>query len=277
MASVLAFVDRRPEPEARRSPGTRRTGWPSARLIPSVLEWYYDENLLLLAAAHWLVYLQLVKMFLPKTVEDDWFLFLLGLVQVLVGGVMSQSDKVGVALFCLGPAGALGPDPVRPPPRGPPDEGGRRWAPASAVVADRSEPYRGLIDLPFAFSTARVAATTLALGGLIFLAMPRRTSMGSSQSTGAVGKHLTGFDDEVKLGQLGEILENDSLVMSVELFDRDRTTPGRPRRRHRVPLARREHGPVREGPLDPTRSSRPTATPSAIAERVDERAGSSAS
>ena len=45
--------------------------------------------------------------------------------------------------------------------------------------------------------------------------------MGTSQSSGTVGKHLTGFDDEVQLGQLGEILENDSAVMSVELVDRD--------------------------------------------------------
>jgi protein-glutamine gamma-glutamyltransferase len=90
---------------------------------------------------------------------------------------------------------------------------------ASGAVADRSEPYRGLIDTPFAFSTARVAAMTLALGGLIFLATPRRNSMGSSNSTGATGKHLTGFDVEIRLGELGEILENDSPVMSVELVD----------------------------------------------------------
>ena len=35
-------------------------------------------------------------------------------------------------------------------------------------------------------------------------------------------KHLTGFDDEVKLGQLGEILENDSVVMTVEFSDENR-------------------------------------------------------
>ena len=32
---------------------------------------------------------------------------------------------------------------------------------------------------------------------------------------------LTGFDEEVQLGQLGEILENDSVVMTVELTDED--------------------------------------------------------
>ena len=35
-------------------------------------------------------------------------------------------------------------------------------------------------------------------------------------------KHLTGFDEEVELGQLGEILENDSVVMSVEFADEER-------------------------------------------------------
>ena len=54
---------------------------------------------LLLALGHWLVYLQLIKMFLPKTVEDDWFLFLLGLVQVLVG-VGHQPERPGRASCC---------------------------------------------------------------------------------------------------------------------------------------------------------------------------------
>ena len=34
-----------------------------------------------------------------------------------------------------------------------------------------------------------------------------------------MARHLTGFDEEVQLGQLGEILENDSVVMTVELAD----------------------------------------------------------
>ena len=123
-----------------------------------------------------------------------------------------------------------------------------RVAPLGAsggVAADRSEPYQGLLDWPFAFSTARVAATTLALGGLIFLATPRRTSMGSSQSTGLTGKHLTGFDDEIKLGELGEILENDSPVMSVELVDLDGVRLGPPTPTPKYRWARREHGLVR--------------------------------
>ena len=217
IASVLAFVtvDRNPKLALSREVAS----WLAiGTMIPSVLEWYHNDHLLLLSAAHWLVYLELVKMFLPKSVEDDWFLFLLGLVQVLVGGVLSQSDKVGIALFVWALLAlwvltlfALHREALR-----------MKDAPmgtSAAVRFDRSEPYRGLLDLPFAFSTAKVAATTLALGGLIFLATPRFSSMGDSKGGGVAGKHLTGFDDEVKLGELGEILENDSPVMSVELVD----------------------------------------------------------
>ncbi len=42
-----------------------------------------------------------------------------------------------------------------------------------------------------------------------------------SRGSDPVAGHLTGFDDEVQLGQLGEILENDSVVMSIELVDQD--------------------------------------------------------
>ncbi len=58
-----------------------------------------DDTQRIPALAHWLVYLQLIKYFLPKTAEDDWFLFLLGLMQVLIGSVVNQSDQVGAWLF----------------------------------------------------------------------------------------------------------------------------------------------------------------------------------
>ena len=62
-------------------------------------EYHLDETQLIRSLGHWLVYLQLIKYFLPKTAEDDWFLFLLGLMQVLIGAVVSQSDRIGLWLF----------------------------------------------------------------------------------------------------------------------------------------------------------------------------------
>jgi transglutaminase-like putative cysteine protease len=218
IASVIAFftVDR--YPALGLSQGL--SNWLALASIGLVfLEFSSDSQLLLLSLAHWLVYLQLIKLFLPKRVEDDWFLFLLGLMQVLVGAVRSQSDLVGqamsmwalLALWVLA-LFSLHRDALRYLPR--PHPGGE-------LVSTTEDPYPGLLNLPFLFAVLRVTATTLALGGVIFLAMPRRTSMARLQTGALPGRHLTGFDEEVKLGQLGEILENDSVVMSVELYDQD--------------------------------------------------------
>ena len=256
LAGFLAFwtVDRNP-----------RLGWSRnlasllalASGILSYIEYRYDETLLLLAAAHWLVYLQLIKTFLPKTVEDDWFLFLLGLVQVLVGGVISQSDNVGMMLIGWVISSvwvltlfALRREALRTErlPYGSSDPAG----------ADRTEPYFGLFDASFLLATIRVAAITLAMGGLIFLAMPRRLMNPNAGASDTVGKHLSGFDDEVQLGQLGEILENDSVVMSIELvnLDGNRIVPASqgPEQRWRgVTLERYDKGRWRRPKLQYTR------------------------
>ena len=68
-------------------------------LVVLYFEYRLDETQRIPALGHWLVYLQLIKYFLPKTAEDDWFLFLLGLMQVLIGSVVNQSDQVGAWLF----------------------------------------------------------------------------------------------------------------------------------------------------------------------------------
>ena len=49
------------------------------------LEYRSDDSQTIRCLGHWMVYLQLIKYFLPKTAEDDWFLFLLGLTQVSSG------------------------------------------------------------------------------------------------------------------------------------------------------------------------------------------------
>jgi transglutaminase-like putative cysteine protease len=184
-------------------------------------EFSLDPNQRIPALSHWLVCLQLIKYFLPKTAEDDWFLFLLGLMQVLIGSVVNQTDEIGawlflwamLAIWVLGQfflqreAQRCAPVPRR--------SGSRR--PQTAAV----DPYRGLFTLPYVAATARVMVATLALGGLIFLVLPREAGAVRSQQGSTMAKHLTGFDEEVQLGQLGEILENDSVVMTVELTDKD--------------------------------------------------------
>ena len=72
----------------------------------SLIEYLYDPSLLVLAMGHWLVYLQIIKICLPKTVEDDWFLFLLGLTQMVVAA-FQPGERVGIILGLWAFSGAL--------------------------------------------------------------------------------------------------------------------------------------------------------------------------
>jgi hypothetical protein len=218
VVSAIAFftVDKHPH-LGLNTTATNLLGLVSPILI--FLEYQADENLLLLTLTHWFVYLILIKVMRVKTVKDDWTLFVLGLVQVIVGGVISQSDIVGTALFAWALCAlwvmlllSLKSESERGVP-----------SPGTTVspALDLKAPYPGLISWPFLFATFRVAATTIALGGVMFLILPRRAQPGGDTKSNGVGAHLTGFDDEVQLGQLGEILENDSIVMTVELSDQD--------------------------------------------------------
>ncbi|HEV3122928.1 MAG TPA: transglutaminase domain-containing protein [Isosphaeraceae bacterium] len=215
VACAIAFltVDRNPRLGLSRTMGYALWGILTGLVY---LEWSVTGHLLL-ALAHWLVYHQLIEIFMVKTVENDWLLFGLGLMQVLVGTVISQSDVVGASLFAWAVSALwvlglfyLHREALRTP---------EPKAKTAAAAGLNAGPYPGLIELSFVLSSLRVALITLALGGVIFLSMPRTKGSGQSIRGGALPKHLTGFGEEVQLGQLGEILENDSVVMTVELFD----------------------------------------------------------
>ncbi len=180
------------------------------------LEYRADDTQLVLACGHWLAYLTMVKLFRPKTAADDWYLLILGLMQVLVGCFLSQSDRVGMTLLAWAVSGIwtlslfyLS-----------------REARESRSVADQPDPYPGLMAPPFFLATLRAAATTLLCGGLIFLLMPRSASRGQNTNRGsATARAMTGFSDKIRLGQMGEILENEAVVMTVELEDEAGESP----------------------------------------------------
>ncbi|MBX6316707.1 MAG: DUF3488 domain-containing protein, partial [Isosphaeraceae bacterium] len=215
-AGVLAFltVDRRPALGLPRD----LANWLALGSLGLVyFEYVQDPGALALVLGHWLVYLTLVKMFLPKTIEDDWYLFLLALAQVVLGAFLSHSDAVGGLLmaWALTALWTLGLFHLhRESLRAEAGAGGQM-----SPVPDRSEPYPGLFDRPFLLAALRVAATTLGLGLIIFLAMPRWGAGALRERRAPVARHLTGFTERVKLGQIGEILENDTIVMSVEFYD----------------------------------------------------------
>ncbi len=248
-AGVVAFftVDRQPRYALSRTLANA-LGLMTIGLL--YFEYHLDETQLIRSLGHWLVYLQLIKYFLPKTQEDDWILFLLGLMQVLIGAVVSQGDRIGLWLFAWAMLAiwVLGQFFLQ-------REAGRFQAATTSsgptvLRAGGSDPYAGLIDVPYVLATTRVLATTLALGGLIFLTLPRQAGATRLQSGSQTARHLTGFDEEVALGQFGEILENESVVMTVEFTDMEGKTirpPGEPLWRG-VTMLRYESGRWRRQP-----------------------------
>ena len=185
-----------------------------------------ESDLLVLALGHWLTYLVWIKICMPKSVEDDWFIFLLGMVIVLTAGVLSQSDLVGecifvwaiislwsLTMFYLEREAARARHPEK-----------KANLPANYRIKTSEQPYLKLFDRPFLYSGLRVVCTALIMSALVFLFIPRAERMSSSRRSGALSRHLTGFDEEVRLGQLGEILENDTIFMTVEFFDEEGKT-----------------------------------------------------
>jgi hypothetical protein len=249
VAGFIAFltVDRNPRYALSRHV---TNGLGCLTLVILYYEFQLDDSQLIRALGHWLVYLQLIKYAQPKTAIDDWFLFLLGLMQVLIGAVVTQSDRIGLWLFAWAMLAIwvlgqffLQREAMRF--RGAPGPG----APM-VLHPDAADPYEGLLDFPYLLSTLRVLVTTLALGGLIFLTLPRQAGATRSQPGSQMAQHLTGFDEEVALGQFGEILENETVVMTVEFTDMEGKTispPGEPLWRG-VTMIRYERGKWRRQP-----------------------------
>lgn len=217
--SVLAFstVDRDPR---RGMPRDVANFLSLLAFAFGLLEFYNDSNTLLLAIGHTLVYLMAIKIFLPKTVEDDWYLSLIGLVVAVIGVYASQSDLVGIllitwavmSLWTFGLFFLL-------------RESTRQTAAPDVTIranAERQDPYKGLINAGFVLNTLGIAAATLVLGVGVFLLMPRWAVRGQNRfGPPQAAKHLTGFSSQVQLGRMGEILESDGIFMSVEFTDED--------------------------------------------------------
>lgn len=221
---------------------------------------FFSENIeaRLLSGAHFLVYLSWVILFQEKRIRQYWWLCGLGLLQVAVGSVLTLAPWYGLMMLCFMflslwtlslftlyqsalEFGLISADGVA-------IDAGAATAPAESLeatpaVAAIATPWQifdsrapmhvvsGVIRPPSGQWLERssflrisgIAVAGLSLALMLFLAIPRvwvgsanpfatRTEMGT--------RPLTGFTSEVRLGQLGQILESTELVMQVCLYDR---------------------------------------------------------
>jgi transglutaminase-like putative cysteine protease len=200
----------------------------------------------LLSGAHFLVYLTWIVFFQDKQFRQYWWIGAFALLQVAVGAVLTNSGAYGFLLLAFllltlwtlaianlfqraGEFGALD--------AGVAGAGHRRQASSafpsvttSTVVSravHQDDPGRWIMPR-FVWGILALSLAGLWLGLLIFLFVPRfwigRGAMFSDRAD-ASSLPVTGFSTEVRLGQLGQILEDTSVAFTLRLFDRDSDQP----------------------------------------------------
>lgn len=160
----------------------------------------------LLAAVHFLLFVMIVRLYSATTDRDALFLAMLSFAGILASAVLTI-DTTFLGLFFLfllfgvatfvglemrrGSKGAIGPD----------------------LEAQPEQEFRLTRALVFAALT--VALGAMLIGGALFFFFPR-FSAGYLGRTSFQPTLMSGFTDDVELGQIGEIKKNSQVVMRVK-------------------------------------------------------------
>ncbi len=207
----------------------------------------------LLAPAHLVTYSTWVFLLQRKQARQYWLLFGLSVLLVAVSSLLTSADWLGLSLLAYACAGLWtlgvfsvyratlpleanlrrphGGDDSPAAPAGP-----RRMRGGGVLRGERSfvrhavqlDPHEHWVGARFVGGAAATIVLSLWLSVLFFVLIPR-VWLGQFRLFDdrplPGGRTLTGFTDEVALGDMGQILESDDLVMEIELFDHDTGTP----------------------------------------------------
>lgn len=206
----------------------------------------------LLAGAHLLSYLVWIALFQDKRGRQYWWLMALGVMQVAVGSILSQEPLFGVLLliyvflalwtlsvfslyqahygFEIAGETSAG---LTMELSGP----GHSATTSTGLLFHQADEYRGAIQLDpneqwvnrrFVLGIVTTALISICIGVVFFVLIPRlwvgkQHSFGDRTSAGF--STVTGFTDEVQLGEIGQILESNDRVLEVRFFDADSDEP----------------------------------------------------
>jgi protein-glutamine gamma-glutamyltransferase len=161
----------------------------------------------LLSAVHFLIFVMLVRLYSATTDRDAIFLTMLAFAGILASAVLTVDTTF---LFCFfaflifGVATFVGLELRR----------ASHGALDTAVQPGQSERERQL-NRALGMASLSVALGAIAIGGTLFFFFPR-FSAGYLGRTSFNPALMTGFNDDVELGQIGEIKKNTAIVMRVE-------------------------------------------------------------
>ncbi len=200
---------------------------------------YFTNQSLLAVGGHMLTYLIWTFLFQSKAGRQYWWLMALCLLQVAVAAMLNYSIWFGIGLlvyallaiwtlsvFLLYSSTASikknageETDVIRDPPSA--------TSPIGQVWNNVAlGPQTQLLTWNFTGNIFFIFIQTFLIAALFFLLIPRIWANTSFVSNlGRTNRPVTGFSNDVRLGDLGEILEDDKEVMSVRVFRGESTNP----------------------------------------------------
>src|SRR5271170_26140 len=159
----------------------------------------------LLGAIHFLLFVMLIRLYSATTDRDALFLTMLSFAAILASAVLTI-DTTFLGLFFLfllfGVATFVGLEMRR----------GSKGAIAPEVDARPQQERR--LDRALVLAALSVALGAMIIGGALFFFFPR-FSAGYLGRTSLQPTLMSGFSDDVELGQIGEIKKNSTVVMRV--------------------------------------------------------------
>src|SRR5580658_7964238 len=159
----------------------------------------------LLGAVHFLLFVMLIRLYSATTDRDALFLTMLSFAAILASAVLTI-DTTFLGLFFLfllfGVATFVGLEMRR----------GSKGAIAPEVDAHPTQERR--LDRALVLAALSVALGAMIIGGALFFFFPR-FSAGYLGRTSLLPTLMSGFSDDVELGQIGEIKKNSTVVMRV--------------------------------------------------------------
>jgi hypothetical protein len=160
----------------------------------------------LLAAIHFLVFVMLVRLFSATTDRDALFLAMLAFAAMLASSILTVDTSFLILFFIFmlfGVAAFIGLELRR----------GANGTLSSSFAAQPAQERR--LTRALSLASLTVALGSIILGGVLFFVFPRFTA-GYLGRAGMQPSLMTGFSNDIELGQIGEIKKNSEVVMRVK-------------------------------------------------------------
>jgi hypothetical protein len=229
----------KPDGSHRGVSDTAAVGWGIAALGAATIEFFSDnQEGKLLAGIHLIVYLTWIVLLQKKTIYRYWLLMALGIMHIAVGSVLTNSTWYGLCMvaYLFGGIWTLSVFSLYRVAQEFSEPTGER--PVSGMTALRGHAFNSIrfeddahwISMRLVSGTLFTSSAGLLIGIFFFALIPRvwvGNALGISDDSlpPAMRRRITGQATEIRLGDIGPILESNDPVLTMRLFDNQTNRP----------------------------------------------------